>query len=240
MREPRNIFIIPLIAGILVVISLFTPATYMNFSGLKDYHWLWGLYILDTPTLHARGFLGTIHPSYISTILIGIGGIVSIIYAIKLRLGRKEFKNMRDITIFAILLIITGEILWLILVPLLFPTVELLGPVIPGDILSFWRFHYGADMQLHYVGFGIIGGIIAVVLSFITIGVTHHYSKGELITIPEKVKIPEKIPKIEKPILPTKTVNPIEPTKLNYCPACGKKIEVPDANFCTECGHQFI
>lgn len=237
MKEPRNIFIIPLIAGIIVVISVLTPATYMTYSGTKDFLWLWGFYILDDPFLgiHIRGFMvQVIHPSYVSSILILTCGIVLIVYAIKLRLGRKEFKNMRDISIFTAILIIAGEILWLVLVPLFFPTEDFLGLSLPGEILSFWRFHYIGDTPIHYIGFGIIGGFIAAGLSFISVGVSHHYSKGELI------KIPKKIPEAEKPILPPKTVTPITSTELNYCPACGTKIEVPNANFCTECGHQFI
>lgn len=249
MDEPRNIFIIPGIAGILVIISVFTPATYMTYGGTKDFLWLWGYYILDDPFLdiHIRGFMGqVIHPSYISSILILTCGIVLIVYAIKLRQGRKEFKNMRDISIFTTILIIAGEILWLVLVPLFFPTEDFLGLSLPGEILSFWRFHYIGNMPLHYIGFGIIGGFIAAGLSFISICVAHHYSKQELIKIPRKVEVtekviaPEKILEAEKLILPPKTVAPITSVELNYCPACGKKIEVPNANFCTECGHQFI
>lgn len=242
MKEPRNLFIIPLIAGILVVVSLLTPATYMSYSGTTDYLWLWGLYIFDSGSVHIRGFMGEIiHPSYISSILIGTGGIVLIVYAIKLRLGRKEFKNVRDISIFTALIIIAGETLWLILVPLFFPTEAFLGPYLPGEILSFWIFRYMSvnPVMIHNVGFGIIGGFIAAGLSFISVGVTHHYSKEELIKIPEKVKVPEKMPEAEKPILPAKTVAPITSAEFNYCPGCGTKIEVPNANFCTECGHQF-
>ncbi|MFX0018238.1 MAG: zinc ribbon domain-containing protein [Promethearchaeota archaeon] len=249
MNEPRNIFILPLVAGILVVISVFTPATYMTYSGIKDFLWLWGFYIMDDPFggYHIRGFMGEIiHPSYIISILILICGIVLIIYAIKLRLGRKEFRNMRDISIFTTILIIAGEVLWLILIPLFFPTEEFLGLSVPGEILSFWRFNYIGIMPLHYIGFGIIGGFIAAGLSFICIGVAHHYSKEELIKIPEIAKVPEKIeapemiPEIEKPILPPKAVAPITSAEFKYCPECGTKVEVPNANFCTECGHQFI
>ncbi len=242
MKEPRNVFIIPLIAGILVVISLLTPATYMNYDGTKDYLWLWGLYIFDAGAVHGIGFMGEIiHPSYISAIFIGTGGIVLIVYAIKLRLGGKEFRNVRSISIFSALLIIAGEILWLILVPFFFPT-EFLGAYLPGDILSFWIFLYMSvnPVWIHNVSFGIIGGFIAAGLSFVSAGVAHRFSKRELITVPEKVKAPEKMPEAEKLILPTKTVIPITSVELNYCPACGKKIEVPNANFCTECGHQFI
>ncbi len=243
MDEPRNVFIIPLIAGILVIISVFTPATFMTYGGTKDFLWLWGFYILDDPFLdiHLRGFMvQVIHPSYISSILIGTGGIILIIYAIKLRLGRKEFKNMRDISILTAILIIAGEILWLVLVPLFFPTEDFLGLSLPGDILSFWRFHYIGDTPLHYIGFGIIGGFIAAGLSFISIIVTHHYSKEELIKIPERVKVPEKMPEAEKQILPPKTVAPITSAEFKYCPECGTQIEGPNANFCTNCGHQFI
>ncbi len=249
MDEPRNIFIIPLIAGILVIISVFTPATFMTYGGTKDFLWLWGYYVLDDPLLdiHIRGFMGQIiHPSYISSILIGTGGIVLIVYAIKLRLGRTEFKNMRDISIFTAILIIAGEILWLVLVPLFFPTEDFLGLSLPGNILSFWRFHYIGDTPLHYIGFGIIGGFIAAGLSFISIGVTHHYSKEELIKIPRKVEVtekiiaPEKMPKAEKPILTSEMIAPVTTGDFNYCPECGTKIEIPNANFCTECGHQFI
>ena len=256
MDEPRNIFVLPLIAGTLVIIAIFTPATYLNYDETKDLLWLWGLYILNSGATHVGGFLGEIiHPSYICSILIGTGGIILIIYAIKLRLGRKEFKNMRDISIFAALLILAGEILWLVLVPLLFPTESFLGLYIPGDILSVWRFNYIGNMPLHYVGFAIIGGFIAVGLSFISIGVSHHYAKEELITIPkrepiaipekERIAIPEKdrvserMPEAEEIILPTETVTPKTSSGLNYCPACGKKVEVPNANFCTDCGHRF-
>jgi len=101
-------------------------------------------------------------------------------------------------------------------------------------------------VMIHNVGFGIIGGLIAAGLSFICVGVTHHYSKEELIKIPEevkvpeKIKIPEKMPEARKPILPPKTIAPVTTGDFNYCPECGTQIEVPNASFCTECGHKFI
>ncbi|MFX1315251.1 MAG: hypothetical protein ACFE9T_05265 [Promethearchaeota archaeon] len=42
------IWLFPLIAGILTIIGLFTPSSYLNLLGIKEYYWMWGLIFLDT------------------------------------------------------------------------------------------------------------------------------------------------------------------------------------------------
>lgn len=238
MNEPRNIFFIPLLAGILVLISLLTPATYLNFGYTNDYLWLFGFYILKDSILsiNIHGFMYEILiPSFIVTLLLLASGVFLIFYAIKLRLGSVEFIYVRKISIVMAFIIITSEILWLIFIPMLFPTKEFLEPVLPGDIISFWRFNYTGFNQnwMHLVGFGIIGGFIASGFSFVSAGVCHHFSKEE------SAEIVEKIPELKEKALTPELITPISKVRFKYCPECGAKITYLNANFCINCGYAF-
>jgi len=236
MSEARNyIWIIPLIAGILVLLAtLLAPAAYMNLYGyIQDNLWLWGLYA--PPPFGGWWNSGefvpsplVMIPSLVTTALIVISGILLIIFAIIGKV-RSKLSGIRNISIISGILILVSEILWLILVPLFFPMEYYWGVVPPGFTLTFWRISYmGIGLTVHNVSFGIIGGFIAAGLSFLGVGLAHYYSKQR----------PEIIAKPIEPVLPSEKTEPIAKSDFLFCPECGAKIEDPNLKFCGNCGHE--
>jgi len=236
MAEARKyIWIIPLIAGILAIVSLLAPAAYFNLRyygySIMDNLWLWGLYAAPpygTPVEFVPSPLVMI-PSIVTTSLIAVSGILLIVFAAKAK-RRSGLLPVRNVSIMAGVLILASEILWLILVPLFFPMEDYWGTVPPGFELTFWSISYlGMSISIHSVGFGIIGGFIAAALSFVGMGIAHYFSKER----------PEKISKTVVPVLPSEKVEPIAKTDFIFCPECGAKIEDSNLKFCGSCGHEF-
>ncbi|MFX0018301.1 MAG: zinc ribbon domain-containing protein [Promethearchaeota archaeon] len=237
MTEARDyIWIIPLIAGILAIVSLLAPAAYFNFRfyaySIMDNLWLWGLYAAPpygSPVEFVPSPLVMI-PSIVTTALIAVSGILLIVFAAKGKSG-SDLLPVRNVSIITGILILASEILWLILVPLFFPIEVYWGGLPPSYEITFWSIsYYGIHiMTIHNVGFGIIGGFIAAALSFIGMGAAHYFSKQR----------PEKISKSIEPILPSEKVEPTGKTDFIFCPECGAKIEDPNLKFCGNCGYEF-
>ena len=240
MAEARNyIWIIPLIAGVLVlIVTLLAPAAYMNWGAygysIKANLWLWGLY--SPPPYGGWWNSGefvpsplVMIPSIVTTALIVVSGILLIIFAI-IGKARSKLSGIRNISIVSGILILASEILWLILVPLFFPMEDYWGVVPPTMTLTFWNISYmGVSISIHQVGFGIIGGFIAAGLTFLGVGLAHHYSKQR----------PEKVAKTIEAVLPSEKTEPIVKGDFLFCSECGAKIEDPNLKFCGNCGHEF-
>ena len=112
MAEARNhIWIIPLIAGILVLFAtLIFPAAYMNLMGyITDNLWLWGLYAAPpygSPLEFVPSPLVMI-PSIVTTALIVVSGILLIIFAI-IGKARSKLSGIRNISIVSGILILAS------------------------------------------------------------------------------------------------------------------------------------
>ncbi len=231
----RFIWLIPLIGGILAIIAtIATPAVSMNFMGMaRDNLWMWGFYTLEAampgPESVAHfipNLLGLII-SIVVTALIVVSGILLILFAVLSRKGSR-LKLVRNMSIIAGVLIIAGEILWLIMVPANFPYDQYgFWSGYPGD---FWKYCYGPIcLNMHNVGFGIIGGFMAAGLAFLAVGMATYYSKERT----------EKVTKVKEPILPSEEKSTVTKTELLFCSECGSKIEDPNLKVCTNCGHKF-
>ena len=228
----RLIWLIPLIGGILAIVAtIAAPAVSMMFMGMaRDNLWMWGFYTLEAGAESVAHFIPNplaLLTSILSTVLIIVSGVLLILFAVLSRKGSKLIR-VRNISIIAGILILAGEILWLILVPANFPFSQYtFWSGYPG---TFWKLCYGmVCFNMHNVGFGIIGGFMAAGLTFLGVGMTSYYSKER----------PEKVIKAKEPVLPSEEKGTVTKTELLFCSECGSKIEDPNLKICTNCGHKF-
>jgi len=230
----KYIWVVPIIVGILAIVTLITPVASLNLyqSGTGNL-WMWDLYVYNIAGILVGTEFVTepmvMIPSLIATSLIAIGGVVSLVSGIILKRNDEIRKVIIPSAIMGILFIV-AELLWLILVPLNFPIESYLGTPPPGFTYDFWNIRaYGMSISLHTVNFGFIGGFLAAGLAFGGAGAAHYYSKER----------EEKMPKEKEISPPTEEARPPEKTEFEFCPECGAKIDDPSLKFCGKCGHEF-
>jgi len=229
----KYVWAIPVIAGILAIVSLLTPVASLNYMGMMTANlWMWDLYTHNFLGLSSSTEFITepmvMIPSLIATSLIVIGGVGCIASGIILRNNDELRKGIIPSALMGTLIIV-GEFLWLILVPLNFPIEDYFPPLPPGMSLTFWNLSYsGISISLHIVGFGLIGGFLAAGLAYGGAGAARYYSKERKVIVPEKKEI----------IPPTKEPPASETLELKFCPECGAKIEDPEIKFCGKCGFE--
>lgn len=231
----KNIWLIPLVAGIIALIAVVTPAVSMNLLGMLTASlWFWGLYIYD----YTGFFSGTdfimdplvLIPSLVTTILITLSGVLLISAAARLKRDSDKLGCVRNFSVISGALTLIAEILWLVMVPLFFPMAYYWDAVLTGFPYTFWTWNMGFfNYPLHSAGFGIIGGFIAAAIAFIAAGVASYFSKERPMKIPEK-----------KEVIPVTKEAPLaKGPELKFCPECGAEIEDPDIKFCGKCGFEF-
>lgn len=177
-----KVWIFPVIAGTLAILSLLTPVASFNYMGETVANlWMCGLYVYD----YGGVVVGTefisepmvIIPSLIATSLIVIAGVTSIMSGIRLRKSDNLRKFVIPNALLGILFIV-GELVWFVLVPANFPMEAYLGPPPLGGILDLWSMTYmGTSIPIHTMGFGLIGVFLAGSLAFVEMGLALHYSK---------------------------------------------------------------
>jgi len=236
MTERRKyVWAFPLIAGILAIVALVTPAVYVNLYGMITANlWFWGLYTYNFGgVITGTEFITetmVLVPSIITTAILATGGIVLLVSGILNKSQRFELKTVRNLSLLFGVLFIISQILWLVMVPMFFPMTQFYPPPGPGEILTFWEIGaLGITLPLHNIGFGIIGGFVLAALTFGSAGAAHYYSKERPVKIPEKKEV----------ISPTKEPSPPVKAEFDTCPECGAKIEDPSIKFCGKCGFEF-
>ena len=231
----KYIWIIPLVAGIFALIAVVTPAVSMNFLGMLTANlWFWGLYLYD----YTGFFSGTdfimdplvLIPSLITTILISLSGVLLVAAGAKLKRDNNKLGFVRNFSAISGVLILIGEILWLVMVPMFFPMAYYWDAVFAPYPYTFWTLNMGIiNMNLHAAGFGVIGGFIAAGMAFGAVGAASYYSKER----------PMKTPKKKEVTPMTKETTSEKEAELKFCPECGAKIEDPNIKFCGKCGFEF-
>jgi len=228
------IWTIPLIGGILLLISFFTPSAYATVMGISEYQWMWGLFHVDiygyspetglTLTEEPAEYMIPIFLSGIfSAIIILIASIMLITSANSIRKGRKNSKDFENMWLGMGILVFIAAIIYMVGIDI--TTKNYLKWIIsqlPPDsytIPDFW--------DVYDPGFGIIAPFLSGGLAIVG-GVTSKYvSKREVIPL-EKKAIPTAEPSITK-----------EPKVFNYCPECGQKITYKESKYCSSCGFEF-
>jgi len=229
----KYVWVIPIIAGILAIISLLTPVASLNYMGMLSANlWMWDLYIYNFSGVLGPSGTGFVTesmvmiPSLIATSLIAIGGVGCLVTGAILKNNDELRKGIIPSALMGLLLIV-GELVWLILVPTNFPMTDYFGIVPPGGTLTFWNMSFmGISLNLHTVSFGLIGGFLAAIIAFGGAGATNYYSKERDVKVPKK----------KESISPTKEPIASETPELKFCPECGAELEDTDIKFCGKCG----
>jgi len=220
----KYIWVLPLVGGVIALISLLTPVVSVNLMGMiTGSLWMWDLYtynfaMVSSGTEFVMEPLVLI-PSLTSTCLLVIGGILLLTTGMKLKNRNLEQVNVKVPSILAGIVILIAEILWLSMVPTFFPLQRFYSGY-PG---TFWTYSY---MSFHTAGFGLIGGFISTFIAFGAAGAAQYYSKDREVVISDKK---EKFPLTKEPTTS-------ETSELKFCPECGAEIEDPDIKFCGKCG----
>jgi hypothetical protein len=124
-RNQNYVWVLILIGGILVLISVFTPIIHHPFSvypwDLEYYYWMWGLFYQNGMGFHFDAFLAPIHVRIsiymirlIPTILILLSSILLIIMANRLKVGRINIKDVEKKLIGCGVLIILAPIIFVV------------------------------------------------------------------------------------------------------------------------------
>ncbi|MFX1278808.1 MAG: zinc ribbon domain-containing protein [Promethearchaeota archaeon] len=232
IKEPKDyIWILPFIGGILILISIFTPAYYASIYSVTEYYWMWGL---DYYSVSGYGSQTTFIPfeePYLYTIpmflaglipllLILAGSLALIISANAVRTSRADIKHRENLWIAMGIILIVAPIIFIVGIDI--TTINyleyLMGPAPSG--YNLW--------DVYDPGFAVIAPFIGAALSIAG-------------SIASKVIKQREAPIFKKQIeggVITKT--PIGQTskKINFCSECGHQLLYDGSRFCTNCGKE--
>ena len=228
-------WVIPLIAGILAIISILTPTAYFSYGGVTWNWWMW-----DITTMGAFGyetvsiFISEMDFIILSIITTGAVLLIAVNLFIFSSTTKKRKLNTKNFEIMSVINAVSSigiMIYYIVAIDIAFYdglTIE--GTIFPAGY-HFW--------EVFNASFGIIFPFISATLSFIGIGVFRYYSKRKDYIIPPKIgTINEFIqPKMDA----VKEYAPVSKMmgSLNFCPECGNKLLIADAKFCTNCGFKY-
>jgi len=225
-KETRDyIWVIPLVAGFFAIIAILSPTAYFSSMGVTWNWWMWDLTTMGVVGYNSISLfiseVDFIIPSIITTsaVLLSVVNLLILASTTKKRnLNTKDFELM---SIISAVLSIGIMIYYIIAMDIAFYD----GLIIEGTIFPAGYHFWDAFNP----GFGIFSLFISAALSFIGVGVFRYYSKRK-----EDI-IPPKMDTIPEYITVSKTMG-----NLKYCPECGYKLLLADANFCTNCGFKFL
>ncbi|MFX1346617.1 MAG: zinc ribbon domain-containing protein [Promethearchaeota archaeon] len=228
IKEPREyIWVLPLIGGVLILISFFTPAFYANLLGNEEYYWMWGLWYGSTPTDSKTIFMATEEPArymmpiflsgIIPAVLILIGSIFIIASSMLVKTGRIDIRSVENGWIGMGIMMIVASIIYIIAIDItLLNYLEFqIGALPPG--FSIW--------DLYDPGFAIIAPFIGAGFSII----------GSIASKAIKSReVPIFVGERKGPI--TKTPIGESSHRIKFCSECGHQILYDEGKFCSHCG----
>ncbi len=238
IKDPKDyIWALPIIGGVLILISFFTPAHYFNEFGLDANYWMWGLYHLSAPGYGSETifmFTEEFGPSQytmsiffsglIPAVLILIGSIILIASSNAVRTGGRDIKNVENgwigigvvMIIASIIYIIGIDITWMNLTEYVYE--QEYGPMPPGSP-GFW--------DIFDPGFAVIAPFIGAGLSIAgSIASKTIKPREEPIFVGEKKGIITKKPIGEKS------------HQINFRSECGHQLLYSGTKFCSHCGNE--
>lgn len=218
------IWVIPLVAGVSAILAILTPTALFSYGGVTWNWWMWNFSTMGVVGYNSISvFISDVDfiiPSIISTSAVLISVVNLVILSITTRKRNLSTKNFELRSIISAVLSISIMIYYIIAMDIAFYD----GLIIEGTIFPA-GYHFWVVFNPN---FGIILPFLSAALSFIGVGVFRYYSKRKEDIVPPKMDtIPEDIPV-------SKTIG-----RVKYCPECGNKNLLTDANFCTNCGFKF-
>jgi len=220
--------------GIITLISVFTPAIYFDEIAITEYYWMWGLYYnyilgygsntLLIPLEQPSKYMIPIFLSGIfSALIIFLCSLALIASANKVRLGKKDPKDVSNSWIGLGIVLIFSSISYIIATGITMNNyVEYVFSQLPYyyTVPDIW--------DVYNPGFGIFGPFIGAASSII-IGIAS-----------KKIKPREVVQKVEESKLPIIYPQTDEiSNNFHYCPECGQKILYKEGKFCRYCGFEF-
>lgn len=162
----KNLWVIPLVGGILLLLSVFAPASYLIVGSYFTHFWMWGLAVGGIGfTVTGISFnlqIEVIVSGLLFTILILICSILTMILAMKIKKGTRKIDELNNFWISSGLIAILSSIAWIIMIE----------SVAAMPYPSEWWGYYN-------LGFGVIGPFISGALIIAVIFVNRYLQKRE-------------------------------------------------------------
>ena len=227
-KTRSNIWVIPLIAGVLVILAILTPTAYFSYMGVTWNWWMWNLTTMgvvgyDSVSLFISD-VDFIIPSIVTTVVALFSAVNLLILFSSTRKRSLDTKNFGLRSIISAVLSIGVTIYYMMAMDIAFYgglTME--GTIFPAGY-HFW--------DAFNPGFGVVSLFLSAALSFVGVGVFQYYSKRREDIVP---------PRMDTRMDTGRDYIPVSKTmeSLNFCPECGFKNLLTDAKFCTNCGFKF-
>ena len=161
----KYLWLVPLSGGILSLLSVFSPASYLIVGPLFTHFWMWGL------TVGGIGFTVTgisfslqievLVSGLLFTLFILICSILTIILAMKIKKGTRKVDELENFWISSGLIVILSSIAWIIMIESV-----AIAPYHPPE----WWGYYS-------LGFAVIGPFIAGALLIATVFIERYLKK---------------------------------------------------------------
>ena len=225
-KEPRdNIWLIPLIAGILVLLAILTPTAYFNYMGVTWNWWMWNFTMMGVTGYDSVSLFISdpdfLIPSIVTTGVAFLSMVNLLILFSATRKRNLDTKKFGLRSIASAVLSIGAMIYYIMAMDIAF-----YGGLTMEDTTFPAGYHFWDAFS---PGFGIISLFLSAALSFIGIVVFQYYSKRKEDIVPLRIDTgKEQIPALKMM------------GSLNFCPECGHKNLLTDAKFCTKCGFKFF
>jgi len=236
IKDPKDyIWILPIIGGVLILISFFTPAYYADQIVIEGYYWMWGLYYVSSVGYGSDTlFIATEEPSrytmpiffsgLIPAVMILICSIMLIASSNAVRTGRRDIKNVENGWIGMGFMMIVASIIYIIAIDITMMNFveyqfEQAYGYVPTGMPDLW--------DVYDPGFAIIAPFIGAGLSI----------DG---SIASKTIKPRELPIFvgeKKGIITKKPIGEIS-HQINFCSECGHQLLYSGTKFCSHCGNE--
>ena len=235
-KDPREyIWALPILGGVIGIISLFTPAHHAYDFGISTNVWMWGLYNRSAPDYSEIGFIYTVYArtdvfplqytlslflsGLIPAILILISSITLIASSNAVRTGKRDIKKVVNVWIGMGIMMIIASTIYIIAIDIAWMNLweHVYGPSYP-TYPTFWdTFDPGFAVIAPFLGasFSIVGSIASKTMKPRELPIFSIQKQGRI-----KTKIP--IGEISR--------------KIKFCLECGHQLLYDGARFCQNCG----